>query len=461
MPAQNDVVLAVKNLVYRNKALCLILLTALFLRLAFFAAVRPWQNNFINEKIIMVDAGPYQAVAESILRDRSFAEAGTYRTPGYPIFLAAVYSVFGNRPWAAILLQALIGTLTVFLVYIWARQWFDSRTGLLAASIYALEPHVLVYGTCLLTETLFVFLVLSAACLWYSGLKNGKAGRVAAAALLLGYAALVRPIAILLPAVLVFASIFFKGASRGFKVRSALLLCVVFMLPLSSWMFKNYSQYGHFSLTHINGFNLLYVSAAYTEVAKTGKSYSEVCREFDEAARAKSAFATNDLFEQSGIFARIGIAYIRANPGFYLRRHLTGMATLFTNLASTDTMDLVGLKSMQKKYNVYEFHNYFDMVSWYFKNKTSDEIVFGLCVSAFLITTYVLWMIGAWAALRQGLFFCLIINFSVAGYFCMMTGVFGVARYRLPLVPFYVLFSAAGLVTVIKRLNRRPSGSGV
>ncbi len=434
-----------------GKTLLFIMLAGLALRLAFFVAVKPWQENYITKKIIMVDSEPYNTFALNILHDRSFQNTGTYRTPGYPAFIALVYAVFGARPWIVILIQAFIGTLTIFLVHLWARQWFDEKVANVSALLFAIEPHVIVYGACLLTETLFVFIVMLSMIAWYRSMSNRNIALTAVSAALMGYAVLIKPVAVIFPAAIIFLVIIFNNTNLRFKIKSVIVYVLLFFLVMSSWMFKNYQQYGHFSLSHINGFNLLYVSAAYTEVARTGRTYIDVCKDFDVAAREKGALDTSDLFKQSRIFSKLGLTYIRSHPVPFIKRHVTGMLTLFTNLASTDTMDLMGLDSMKKKYNVYEFHNYVDMVKWYFQNKTFDEIIFGSCVSAFLILTYLFCFYGMWAALSEKLYFCFIINFSVAFYFCFMTGVFGVARYRLPLIPFYILFTAYGIINAANR----------
>ena len=44
------------------------------------------------------------------------------RTPGYPLFLAACQAVFGERTLAVRLVQAVLGTLSVYLVYRLTRQ---------------------------------------------------------------------------------------------------------------------------------------------------------------------------------------------------------------------------------------------------------------------------------------------------------------------------------------------------
>lgn len=446
---------AFRGFIISHKALILILLAGLALRLAFFCAVKPWQPDYITKKIIMVDAQPYHEFALSILNTRSFEQTGSYRTPGYPLFLASVYAVFGVRPWAAILIQVFIGLATILLVYLWTKEWFSKTVALTAAGIFAVEPHVIIYGACLLTETLFVFTLLLSVYLWQLVGRGGKLFWAALSGLLLGYTVLIRPISILLPMLLIPAGLVYAKNRLPGMLKTAGVFALMFVLTVSLWMFKNYNQYGYFDLTHINGFNLYFVSAAYTEVAKTGKTYTEVCAEFESAAKKKGAYETPDQFKQSAIFAGLGAAYLRDNLALYARRHLTGMITLFTNLASTDTTDLAGLDSMQKKYNVYEFHNFIDMIKWYFANKTRTEIVFGVAVSLFLLITYLSAFYGIFRAIKDKYYAAAVLNLTIAFYFVFMTGVFGVARYRLPVIPFYALFSAYGLAFLFAAAKNR------
>jgi len=458
METANNLIINRMLFLKSRKAIMLIILSGIALRLGFFAVIKPWQDDFINKKIIMVDSGAYHSFALSILNTRSFSHTGTYRTPGYPLFLALVYFLFGARPWVVIFLQIFIGAATIGLVYLWTKEWFNEGTALFAALLYAIEPHVIVYGGCLLTETLFVFILLLSVLAWHKGFKTGRTALLAGSALFAGYLALIKPIAMLLPVILVPLSFVYNSAAIRYKLKANLLFLVIFFITMSAWMCKNYAQYGHYSLTHINGYNLLFVSAAFTEVARTGKTYLEVCKEFDAIARAKGAYDTTDLFKQSDIYTKIGLEYLNDNRTGYIKRHATGMVTLFTNLASTDAIDLLGLKGMQKKYNVYEFHNFIGMVSWYFKNKTLNEIIFGSLVSVFLICTYVLAVLGVWASFQNRLFSVIIVNLSIAFYFCFLTGVFGVARYRLPLIPFYILFSAYGFYWLKQRINVKYAG---
>ena len=101
------------------------------------------------------------------------------RTPGYPLLLAACQAVFGERTLPVRLVQAVLGTLCVYLVYRLARQFVGSRTGipsrrtrlptrrrwtipLIAAAMAAVNPHYLLMSSLILSEAVFEPLMLAA-----------------------------------------------------------------------------------------------------------------------------------------------------------------------------------------------------------------------------------------------------------------------------------------------------------
>ncbi|MEK7743947.1 MAG: glycosyltransferase family 39 protein, partial [Elusimicrobiota bacterium] len=83
-----------------------------------------------------------------------------HREPGYPLLLAALYSVFGPRYWALCLLHALLGTASVWLIFLLGRRSFSAFTGLAAAALAAMNPQLLYYGAMARRETLQAFLCL-------------------------------------------------------------------------------------------------------------------------------------------------------------------------------------------------------------------------------------------------------------------------------------------------------------
>ncbi|MCW3050489.1 MAG: hypothetical protein JWO74_4773 [Solirubrobacterales bacterium] len=85
-----------------------------------------------------------------------------YRPPGFPVFLAAVHAQLANGTLNARLAQCAVGVALVALVGIVAARLFDRRTALVAMTLAALSPVLVVFGSSLISEPLFTTLVLAA-----------------------------------------------------------------------------------------------------------------------------------------------------------------------------------------------------------------------------------------------------------------------------------------------------------
>src|SRR4051794_17752188 len=88
-------------------------LLALVLRLAFVLA-------FGRTKLAFNDTAFYHAVADSLAHGAGFEYFGhptVHWPPGFPFVLAGVYRLFGAHVTAGLVLNALLGALTVALVY--------------------------------------------------------------------------------------------------------------------------------------------------------------------------------------------------------------------------------------------------------------------------------------------------------------------------------------------------------
>ncbi len=78
--------------------------------------------------------------------------------PGYPTFLAGVYSLFGVSVEAAKVTQAFLGALTVGALYVLGRQLFDRAAAGLAAILLAIMPGQIFFAGILWSEVLFTLL---------------------------------------------------------------------------------------------------------------------------------------------------------------------------------------------------------------------------------------------------------------------------------------------------------------
>jgi len=77
-----------------------------------------------------------------------------YQDPGYPYFLGTLYSIFGRSHTAVLVVQALLGVLTVLLVALVAGRLFGGGTAFVAGLLAALADEALFYEGQLQKEVL-------------------------------------------------------------------------------------------------------------------------------------------------------------------------------------------------------------------------------------------------------------------------------------------------------------------
>jgi len=144
------------------------------------------------------DSRLYRQLAESLISGDGFALEGkptAFVTPGYSLFLTALYPIARSTVFIA-LVQSLLGALTVVILARLGRLLGGPRTGLTVGLIAAFYPHLVFWTGYVLTETLYVF-ILSGALLTTARAVEPDRRTVwmLAAGALYGLAALVRPLA--------------------------------------------------------------------------------------------------------------------------------------------------------------------------------------------------------------------------------------------------------------------------
>ena len=115
------------------------------------------------------------------------------RPPGYPFFLAGIYSVFGTNSYIPRIIQMLLGLSSAFLIYVLSRKWFGSTSALVATFFMSVNWVFIYYEGKLHAPSLLVF--LSILMIYTLGLltEGLRPTRALFAGLALGLLASVRP----------------------------------------------------------------------------------------------------------------------------------------------------------------------------------------------------------------------------------------------------------------------------
>lgn len=146
------------------------------------------------------DANEYNALAHNLADRHCYSvlpdcEPATFRTPGYPLFLAAIYQAGGGNR-AVRLVQFVLHALTAYLLYETAILYFSESVALVAALLYATFLPLAVSPLYLMPET--VATAATVATVWAGSKLPGWRWAILFG-VLGGSAYVVRPTLVLLP----------------------------------------------------------------------------------------------------------------------------------------------------------------------------------------------------------------------------------------------------------------------
>lgn len=237
-------------------------LAAIALRIYFV-----WQFPFFEAG----DTPIYRELAENWLRHGIYGldvlgrlQAVDIRMPGYPAFLAGIYSVFGESARAVMLAQAGIDVLTCVLAAgiaaVIAPKASRSRVALAALWMAAVCPFTANYTAVVLTETLATFLTVLALLVLLEAMREerlfageaqeargvganaGNSMRWLLGGIVAGFGTLVRPeTPLLLAGVGVVLVVLWRRPANWAKLaRATALMAVGLALPLLPWVARNW-----------------------------------------------------------------------------------------------------------------------------------------------------------------------------------------------------------------------------
>ena len=318
---------------------CLVGLS-LVLKLAAFAAI--WRVD--PQRVVTGDTASYENPARALVDTGRFAGAPdrpsvpeTLRTPGYPLFLAGIYALFGERRDVVIVAQVLLSTGTVLLLYGIATRLQTSRTALAAAAFLLLDPLSFVYSQLLFSETLFACALMLAVWCAVGVLRGGSLWWSLFFGLGLAAATLIRPIAYYLFVPAMSGLALYGRTGLGWTWRKSATAGLLVLLPwcvlVEGWRVRNYVATGSAAFSHIQAYNLLWYRGGGIVAVRDGVSFEE--------ARARIAASLPDMTEWSArdINARYvveGVTLILDHPMVFLGNQAFGLVKVVAGPGRSD-----------------------------------------------------------------------------------------------------------------------------
>ena len=399
-----------------SRGLILLLLVALILRVE-YVLVADRIDPFLMADPLHGDAGSYDRIARTLLTTGEYGElAGrpaAFWPPLYPLFLAALYSIFGYHLLAARLVHALLGTGAVVAVYAAARLILGRPVARLAGLGMALYPYLVYFGNWLISEALFMLLLALALWAMAGQQRRGNWRGLAGLGLLMGLSILAKPAALfMLPLVAFWVLLAPPDAPLTARLGRAAVVLLVTALVVSPWTVRNYRVFGAFVPVSTNGGYTFYG-------ANNAQAFGGHREGFPPALPGLSDPAAADEYY------RRGLEWIVDHPVDFARLALRKLARLFSPLS---------VASWETDYPLPPAIGY---------------VVRGL-YGAFLITA----LCGALLALRRwrDVFLFYVPMLSVLASAVVF---YGDTRYTLPMVPSLLIFASFAVSSACESLRLR------
>lgn len=442
------------------RAAGLLFVLALACRLIYIAAL--WHVL----PIWNVDALGYHNIAINLLQHGIFSldavppfQPDSVRTPGYPAFIALIYASFGESPHAAIVVQAVVDSVTALLVTGIALRLLgndpgNARAAWLAGAIYAIYPTAWHYSLEMYVEVLLAFALTLFFLVALRPSRWQPLWLGAACALNL----LIKPNVVVLP-ILGVLILWVQAAQSPHQpdgkhaisgaLRATALFTCVFTALLLPWVIRNARTFGRPMLSTVFEFNLAYVSAPFTLAQARSQPIGIWSAEFEAlygevyvqaAERNPALFSipvrqmTPDQTDQhQRLLAEVAGEIIRAHPGAFAATQLSQVARTwlpydhklwFTHLTSKNWDETVSEPFLAT------------LLSGQTVSRLAAVLFFAFhgLYAAGLIAA----LVGAWRLLRASSTFTRVVIVAMAVmivYMTVLPGPIGYERFRVPVMP--------------------------
>lgn len=341
------------------------------------------------------------------------------QAPLYPIFIALNRLVFSEHALLGIKIeQLLLQSLEAILVYALAAKFFQKRTALLSGLIASLYPELVSISYLLFSETLFLFFFLAGTLLYFSATRSQKPANLpllAGSGLMLGLASLVRGGTFYLLFIFIFHFFCFGRGNWKNKMLGSVVFLVFLAGPVSVQSLKNYRVAGCFILIDTSPFRTLYLHH------NTTHPLNMDFRGYSSAEIVNPCAGMSDC-EERDCQSETAWRFIKSHPGLTVKHSIIKTLNLYApNLLlykmifNADLVKHPGLKKYQAR--------------WF---RTFCSLTYLLLV---LLALLGLCMSREWEL--KSLTLLLVLYFTAACAFFL-----GASRYRLPFIPFLIIYAA-------------------
>ncbi len=435
------------------------------------------------------DSREYIALARNLVSSHTFTRdtlppfrPELFRTPAYPLFLAVPYllthsSSLPLHPSSFIPLGLLL-QMVLSLVTVWLAWKLGLELGLaptsagLAAIFVALSPNLAFLSSKLISETLFIPLLLICVLLLNRYRLTGRTRDLIGTGVCSGLLILTRPIATFFPLVIA-VYVLWLGVRRTrvparnwqLGIRNSCILLASASVVVAPWVIRNGQKTGRYIISTASEHNIYLYDAA--TVLASEKSITIPQARDSMMAEAQAEFGPIDTTDEAAMWQRLSAV---ARSHFFRRPALAAPVWLFGVFADFLNPISVGpllihagsspapgsanllqtsLALLTKGKVTQAFKT-----AWRVRVGGAPLFILVVLACAALFNLILIWFGFASLFLRRtrGLFWLLLPIL----YFTLVTGTVGDARFRAPIEPLLCLFAAVALIRPPRTTAARP-----
>ncbi len=396
-----------------------ILLAGLILRLGFVFHT--------GGQISQPDEGVYIDQAKHLYQYgiTNFSTIPTDRPPGAALLILLSFLLFGINLFKAKILFALIGTLTIYLIYKYACDIFDKKMAVFASLIAAFYPFFIYWSGHLMTETPTIFFTVSALLFTnrFISMDKQKAPLYGIFAGLSWMMLIITRAQNFYFLPLLFGFLLFKRTYKTKLLALLLFFVITISMPIV-WMMRNYNNYGIFTIDTHGGVTLLINTAFYKE---SRLDWGLGTRTLENSEMFKKTKQMNKG-EKEYYFREKALEYIKQNPLEFAKTRFDNFIQLWRFYPRTNI-------PMQEDSP--------------FLNKKKIHFVFiSLLTEPWLI---IAGLFGFLMAIKRRLNFALLPLLFIIFTTSIHTLVYSQMRYRLPIMPIIIIFAVYGISRIMRR----------
>ncbi|MCL4477738.1 MAG: glycosyltransferase family 39 protein [Deltaproteobacteria bacterium] len=428
----------------------------LFFVFLFYVAIRLVPFFFVfdhTNRFFQFDSYDYNELGQNIALHGYYVpkpvEPGLRRSPGYPVYLAIIYRLFGVNPAIALFFQIILSGFIPIFLYLNARLLFSKSIGAIASVISIFEPVSIIYSNMLLAETLFVLFLLMSTYFFIRSLKSYNLTFIAISSMCAVITAYLRAIDMYIIFVFAFLYLINQHLTLGERIKSMGFFIIIFIALIIPWFVRNYEVYGYKGFCSIQDTNLYNYRAAGVVSEIQGISLKDAQSQLEKEVPEGLSLAQTYQFYRDH-----ALRIILHHPYAYLVVMLKGSINMLLSPERYTLFKLSGIKPRLLNF-MWQGHSMTKALKMILADPPlivamiSYQIMFNGLLLLFVF-------IGIIVLAGEGYYKELLFLLTIMSYFVVLSaGPEAEPRFRLTTLPYEIITASVAIASMYGSFSRR------